>query len=114
MAADLAVLSGSVTGVEVTRDRYRVLSRLRGAWVLEEGPDRGFAFPNKVDVRLILEGEEVKLPLAFSEGLNRQPTIFFLPSGEASVFSLSFRSIDIERDITSDGTGVIQLERPET
>lgn len=49
LAADLSILSGRVTGVEITRDRYRLLSRVRGAWVIEEGPDRGFAFPEDVD-----------------------------------------------------------------
>lgn len=111
LAADMAVLSGRPTGVEFSRDKYRILVRRQGRWFIDEdSPEGGFPLPRDAQTSLVLEGEKMPFANSFSSTLNRGPTLLFLASGEVGLFTILVRAPDGERTIQSDPSGTIRFE----
>lgn len=112
LVAETAPISSTMTGVEITSTGYRLATRSLGAWVDHKGlgaPGEIYRWPEGVSLSLRIEGQQTKVLASFTQGDQRAPDIFFLPSGEQSPFKLLLDNGDENITITADAIGPITV-----
>lgn len=110
-AADEAILSGHITGMEFTDERYRPAARVRGAWDVRPEDMHGFMLPERLQMTILVEGEERNTDGAFSSVLERSPTLIFTPGGDMAPFKILFDNAQLEISIEGRADGSIELIR---
>lgn len=108
VTADEAILSGQVTGIEITERGYRALVRRRGLWEISTDRLAG-ALPKQMRPVLTVEGEDRALASRSVSAIDRAPTLMFTPSAEFAPFELRFESPRGSLSITGAADGTIRF-----
>jgi general secretion pathway protein H len=110
LAAQEAILTGSVIGLSFDQDGYTFIRRINRQWApyAPAGLSGKLQWPDSSKLNFKYEGEKIALPRrnVTSEG-QIIPSVFFLPSGEAQNFNLTFSSPRSEQTILVQVNGHI-------
>jgi len=93
LSADMAVLSGNATGLQLSDTGYRLLRRGPTGWEPAPNFDQDlYLWPDRVRPFLSLEGEVLPLPLSFDGDIAIFPDIYFTATGDHPDFTLTLSS----------------------
>lgn len=111
IAADTAILTGRMTGLELAAGDYRFITRSVTGWspldVLNARRER---WPEDMLVVLSIEGERLTLSPTITTRVTPRPDLYFTPGGELPAFRLELHGPEGVAAISASPAGGLRLE----